>query len=650
MKTVVTFRPRSAVGFMRISTVALAAVIGLGLALAGFSSTPAYAVEIDKGWLMGRLDTTISVGASIRLQQQDPDLIGVENGGRANSINGDNGNLNYDRGDLTSANIRVTHELDLSAGNFGFFGRMYYFYDWVIMTMDTERTELSSSAERYAGRNIKIMDAFLTGDFGPVSLRLGNQVLNWGESLFIQNGINAINPIDVSQLRVAGAELRDALMPVPIISLSSDITNNLSIEVFNQFYWNNTEIEPEGTFFATKDHAGPGSEYVFLGFGVVGVSDNPAAPVGSNPPSGVWVMREPDQEPHNPARQGGVAMRYFAEWLNDTEFGLYYIHYHCRLPLLSGRTGDPPPTGLTDYLSWALSSGDYASTAGYFREFPEDIDMFGASFSTDIGPLGLAVNGEVSFRPNQPLQVDDVELLLAALSPMENAMDLGFVNLLYLVKYADADPDIGLFSQSQLINDGNPLGYNEYVKGYRRKDVLQPQLTLTKMFGPKFGWDQLVVLGEIGATWILDMEDKDELRYEASGTYTSANDYFTNFGLTGAEAENIETRVQPATQAMRDFANRFSWGYRVAARADFNNAIGAINLQPAVAFYHDVEGTTPTPITNFVDDRKTISGSLTANYLNTIRVKLTYTNYFDGGDFHLLEDRDFASLTVSYSF
>ncbi len=626
MKTVVTCRPRSTVGFKLISRVALAAIIGLGLALAGIASTPAYAVEINKGWLMGRLDTTISVGASIRLQQQDPDLVGVENGGRANSINGDNGNLNYDQGDLTSANVRVTHELDLSFGkDFGFFGRMYYFYDWVIMTMDTERTELSSSAERYAGRNIKIMDAFLTGDFGPVSLRLGNQVLNWGESLFIQNGINAINPVDVSQLRVAGAELRDALMPVPIISLSSDITNNLSIEVFNQFYWNNTEIEPEGTFFATKDHAGPGSEYVFLGFGQPGVSDNPPNPIGGHPPSGVSVMREPDREPHHPARQGGVALRYFAEWLNDTEFGLYYIHYHCRLPLLSGRTGDPPPAGLTDFLGWALSSGDYASTAGYFREFPEDIDMFGASFTTDIGPLGLAVNGEVSYRPNQPLQVDDVELLLSALSPLDLA--LGPLTILdYGVSPVFADSQLG------------SRGFNEYVRGYRRKDVLQPQMTLTKMFGPKFGWDQLVVLGEIGATWILDMEDKDELRYEAAGTYTSANPFFTEIGL------------QPATQASRDFANRFSWGYRVAARADFNNAIGAINLQPAVAFYHDVEGTTPTPITNFVDDRKTISGSLTANYLNTIRVKLTYTNYFDGGDFHLLEDRDFASLTVSYSF
>ena len=37
-----------------------------------------------------------------------------------------------------------------------------------------------------------------------VDLRLGKQVLNWGESTFIPNGINAINHFDVSKLEAAG--------------------------------------------------------------------------------------------------------------------------------------------------------------------------------------------------------------------------------------------------------------------------------------------------------------------------------------------------------------------------------------------------------------------------------------------------------------
>ena len=84
--------------------------------------------------------------------------------------------------------------------------------------------------------------------------------------------------------------------------------------------------------------------------------------------------------------------------------------------------------------------------------------------------------------------------------------------------------------------------------------------------------------------------------------------------------------------------------------ADFNNTIGPVGLQPAVAFFHDVNGTTPSPVLNFVEDRKVLTVSLTANYLDTIRGKISYTAYFDGGEHNLLSDRDFIQVSASYSF
>ena len=133
------------------------------------------------------------------------------------------------------------------------------------------------------------------------------------------------------------------------------------------------------------------------------------------------------------------------------------------------------------------------------------------------------------------------------------------------------------------------------------------------------------------------MESKDELRYEGPGTFTSGNNFFTLAGL------------QPATQT-DGFADQFSWGYRLLARADFNNAIGPINLQPGIAFSHDVSGTTPSPLSNFVEDRKTVTLSLGATYLDSLRASIAYTNFFGGTPFNLLNDRDFASFVVSYSF
>ena len=69
----------------------------------------------------------------------------------------------------------------------------------------------------------------------------------------------------------------------------------------------------------------------------------------------------------------------------------------------------------------ALATHEYAQTARYFTEYPEDIQLFGVSFNTQLGTTGIALQGEVSYRQDVPLQFDDVEVLFAALTPFEAA-------------------------------------------------------------------------------------------------------------------------------------------------------------------------------------------------------------------------------------
>ena len=397
--------------------------IGLGPALLaailtlGGIGRAARAIELhsDDGEFTGQLDTTVTFGASLRVQNRDPDLIGVVNGGSANSINGDDGDLNFDKGDLTSLSSKVTHELDLHWRNLGFFGRLFYFYDAAIMDIAPERTDFTSEAKDHAGRDLELRDAYATGDFDlgplPLTVRLGNQVISWGESTFIPNGINIVNPVDVTQLRVAGAELRDALLPVPAVDANLGLTHGLSLEAFWQFAWENTEIEPDGTFFSTNDFASPGGKRVFLGFGQPPITDDPPLPPGANPPLGTSIPRQSDHDASD-SGEFGLALRYFADQLNATEFGLYYIRHHSRLPIVSARTGTAA----------GLAAGDYADSARYFVEYPEDIDLLGASFNTALGGSGPALQGEVSYRFNQPLQVDDTEILYAGLSPVNPAV------------------------------------------------------------------------------------------------------------------------------------------------------------------------------------------------------------------------------------
>ena len=588
------------------------AVVGVGLAASGVAD-PARAIELGSGdgAIAGHLDTTVTVGASLRVQDRDPDLIGVANGGRANSINVDDGNLNFDKGDLTSLAANVTHELDVTWRNFGFFGRVFYFYDAAIMDIEPERTEFTSEAKDRAGREIELLDAYASADLAvagaPLNVRFGNQVISWGESTFIQNGINIINPVDVTKLRVAGAELRDALQPVLALDASLGATDRLSAEVFWQLQEKNTEIEPAGTFFSINDFASPGGERVFLGFGQPPITDDPPLPPGSDPRGiGTSIPRGSDDEAAD-AGQFGLALRYFAAPLNDTEFGLYYIRHHSRLPIVSARTGTIA----------GLAAGDYAESARYFVEYPEDIHLIGASFNTSLGASGLALQGEFAYRFDQPLQVDDTELLFAGLSPLNPA----------------------LFGQNQL----GTFGFDEEITGFRRKDVLQGQMTVTQLFGPKLGADQWSVVGEVGGTYIRDMESKDDLRYEGPGTFTSGNPFFTD------NPPPPLGPVQPATTT-DGFADDFSWGYRMLLRAEYLGAVGAVNLSPQIAFAHDVDGTTPQPLGNFVEGRKAVTLSLGASYLNSLQALVSYTNFFGGGDFNLLKDRDFVSVSVSYSF
>lgn len=550
----------------------------------------AFEVEFFDGEVKGHFDTRTSIGFSARVEDRDDAIIGIGNGGTGNSLNGDNGNLNYKAGQIFSASTKATHELQLSWRNFEFFTRFFYFKDFAVQ--NTQRTKLSKTAQGFSERDIRPLDAYGVGNFEPfgtaMTVKIGNQVINWGESTFIANGINTINPVDVSTFRVAGAEVREGLLPVPAIDINVGLTDNLSVEAYYQIGWRRTEIDPEGTFFSTNDFISPGSTFTIAAGSGTG-SDNP-------PTAGAIVPRGGDKNARD-FGEFGLALRIFSQALNETEFGLYYIHYHNRTPLISATrattTGSPP-------------------TATYFTEYPDDIDLFGASFNTVFAVTGVALQGEVSFRFDQPLQVDDQELLIAGL----NLCGVG-----------------GRASQL-----GCAFAPGQKVEGFRRKEVVQAQATATKIFGAMFGADQVVILGEAGVTWVPELESQSVLRYDGPGT--------PNSGHPGTAAA-----ATPSTSVQTDgFATEASWGYRVLGRMVFNNAIGPVSLTPQIAFSHDVNGTTPLPIGNFVEDRKKVTLSILAAYLIDWQARISYTNFFGAGSFNLRNDRDFVSTVFSYAF
>ena len=55
-----------------------------------------------------------------------------------------------------------------------------------------------------------------------------------------------------------------------------------------------------------------------------------------------------------------------------------------------------------------MATDQYARTARYLIEYPEDIQRIGLSFNTEHQKSGVALQGEYTFIHDAPLQVDDV--------------------------------------------------------------------------------------------------------------------------------------------------------------------------------------------------------------------------------------------------
>jgi len=110
--------------------------------------------------------------------------------------------------------------------------------------------------------------------------------------------------------------------------------------------------------------------------------------------------------------------------------------------------------------------------------------------------------------------------------------------------------------------------------------------------------------------------------------------------LGSSTAENVSKYCEDD-----GFTTANSWGYRVRAIWDYNDAIAGINLKPSVAWSHDVDGYGPT----FNEGNKAVSLGLDADYQNTYTASLSYTDFF-GGDYNTSIDRDFAALSFGVNF
>lgn len=371
-------------------------------------SASAYGYDFDTGIgdLHGSWVSNLTGGAGIRVKNPSCSLTGDPNSygcGAAANVGqwgfGDNGDLNYRKGQPFSTYVSATSELLLTMPNEGykFMIRGTGMYDF--LAGDTSRTPLSSDARAQVVYNAQLLDLWAEKDFSinsqPAHVRVGNQVINWGESYFASGGINATNSVDIQKLLIPGTQLKQALLPAPMISFAAGLPAGLSTEAYYQFGWNGNRYPPVGSYWSVANNFGRGAvaatgstvnanlggvdagtiagsnsgnsttlaainsglisgQYAGSPYNSIGIPASTALPSYTTPQFGVKL----GYKPHNA----------------DVNFGFYYENYVDKAPVLS-----------------TLANGTNQFT------YLKNRQLFGASANFSIGDW--AIGTELSYRP-----------------------------------------------------------------------------------------------------------------------------------------------------------------------------------------------------------------------------------------------------------
>jgi len=662
----------------------------------------------------------------------------------------DDGNLNYpDRFDVTAATNKWLSNAVVNFGDRGWFGNLNLelgflaFYDPVNTDFDERKPnqivavgpqpgefvfeDRDPVTEAEIGNDIELRNfnvGFRLPFYGDreLNVRIGRQQITWGEALLALRGtLNVINPPEFTNLLRPGFELNELYEPIGMVNVETALTPNLSLQAFYEYEWEPFEIPPKGAlvnFFDVNNDVAP-DDAIALPFG-----KTPDDPNQLQTPANDTVdlitdtsfsgVRAPNQEPPG-GGQYGFNLSWFTEALGrqGTTFGLYYANYHNRIPIASAiasdatcarREGNPMGIDATNSAEFFQACGFNATgpangdnltqrdalpldTAQFFLEYPEDVDMFGLTYNTQA--FGWAMQGEIAYRPNLPVQVDIEDVLFTAFQPvfpretitiLPDALDtvdpanacnnadiagvlgpvcdsiagtqetltdaLGLPTLEGAggATLADSERALPTFLEPFRGRTPGEVAPGEVIRGFERLKNVTTSFNFTKLLGGEsapLGADQFVFLVDLSTSWLPDLPDQSELQFEGQGTFTHAS--------PGIAETGDALKINPK-QTTDGFVSELAWGYRLATLFSYENVPwpGA-NLRPLIAIFHDVDGVSPGLAANFVEDRKIIFLDLELQW-GRWTSNLTQVIFAGGGDNNVLTDRDNINFSIGYEF
>lgn len=544
-----------------------------------------------------------SVGAISRMESARKENLfaGDTPGGTSGSAVSDDGNLNYDGGEVVSAVAKAVGDVNLQYRNYGLFVRAKGWYDYVQKEKDVPHGNFPNEfvggeplSDDGFDRNSKFQgatfqDVFVHGTFQvneqPLKLKAGRQTLLWGRSLYSRGSLSALNAIDLAALHRPGAEYTEFLKPAGMVTADYQFTDRLSMKSFYQYEWRAANLDGCGTFFSTLDNTAVGCDATF--------SSSVIIPNKTAFENGLYIPRRDEKEPDD-GGQYGLKFDY-AFPKSKAKVGAYFLNYHMRLPIYSVTKEDSP-------LAQGITAGN---DIAYFYEYPEDIQVIGLTADKTFEGIGnLAMN--LSYLPDMPVQINTPDLTTS------RVLEANGVPAAAAQGFATVPQD----TIDYVYGSGND------VTGFKEFDIQRAEFTFTTVIPKVLGAQKTIVSAQVGSEFIQDLPDQEDMRFRRH----------TNFGVGDLGEDGYVTD--------------FSWGYQLTLKSTYANAIGPVTLTPSLTLQHGVEGYSSDDALQ--EDQRSLGLGIGMGY-KKLSADLSYTTYNDAS-YSVVNDRDYLSLSTTYSF
>jgi len=653
--------------------------------LAGQSS----AFEFNLGEWRGYMDTTFTASAAMRVEG-NTEFGTAPPTGRTYIFK--------DPGDVYSTPLSLLTDIGISKGNFGAFARAAYVYDPTILGKDCDTCfrpnsyahtpgmvfpgtltpvvdpaynfapfesqfhdpallggpnpllypvdGIDDKAQKLAGNRFNLLDLFVYGGWDlwghPLNVRVGKQVINWGESNIQGGGIAQMqNPRDLSKATTPGTDVKETLIPQESVYFNFGFTDNISLEAYYTWNWRESTFVGVGTFFS--------------GFDFIGAGFNPDLFVRG-------IERTSNVEPDN-GGQWGINMHFIIPQWNYADLGIYWVRSHAFIPTLQLNPGYTPRAD--------PANGGDPTLAGYSWTYGQDQDTYAISLNGE-GPFETSFAIELNLKKQSGdirecrdlFGIGGVQApwLPAGLFPWVDASyGAGGAPVAAAFRFSVptheslARPEFGAGADAGL--DCNPQrapGLRDSALG--ASDVWVLLWNLTKSGGTDFlGAEKINLVFDTSFVWVPDCHGGDELdRANGVGGYSP----FPGVNPPGNSDENpvgknigkIGDRgrfdcVGPLDQPVTDF----SWGYTAVVGLEYPNLFWNLTVKPTFIFVHNVQGwAPPSHGGGMVENQRTLISRLTFDYQSQTSVDLQYVTWL--GDAGGNSDKDNVSVVFKYSF